>query len=350
MGKTSDCMETVNPYTSVTSERSDDTAVDNQSSKILSDPGQHWWLRVVTEPLLHFLLIGLLIFGLHSYIEKSVNPDDRNMIRVSPQMVNQIASTWERQWRRPPTDAELENLINSNIQEEVLYREALAMNLDQNDTIVRRWLVQKMDFLSRDMIPPVDPTDEDIKAYFESHQSDYVQPARISFTHIFFDADRRGLSAEDEAVAVLQQLNRADPVLDRAPQLGDRFMLNYDYTGQEPQDVRQYFGKDFADQLFELEQGRWQGPITSGYGLHLVRVTDRRDPEPAELETVYDDVQRTLIDERRQEANAAFYQALLAKYTVEIDENIQIEHPDLTVALANGFIRHSGAGFNIKGY
>ena len=311
--------------------------------------------RLIREPLVHFLLIGALLFGLHTYIHTTNGTNRSDVITVSPQLVNQLSKTWERQWKRPPTPQELQHLIESNVQEEVLYREALAMNLDQNDTIVRRWLVQKMDFLSRDMIPPVEPTDEEIKAYFESHSPDYLQPARVSFTHIFFDADRRGEHTQSDARAVLKQLNSQKPIPDRAPQLGDRFMLNYDYIAQEPLDVRQYFGKTFTDALFALEPERWQGPVESGYGLHLIHISDRRPEQPAELSQVYQDVKRTLMDERRIEANDAFYQALLSKYNLKIDDAVLAEHPDLKVALNGGFNRQAGslnrgAGFNISGY
>ena len=235
----------------------------------------------------------------------------------------------------------------------MLYREALTMNLYKNDTIVRRWLVQKMDFLSRDMIPPPEPTDEEIQAYFEAHREDYTQPARVSFTHVFFDKDARGADVQPSAQAVLVGLNQQG--IDRAPEQGDRFMLNYDYVSQAPLDVRQYFGKPFTDAIFALQPGSWQGPIESGYGLHLVRVTDRRDEQPAELADVYNDVKRTLMDDRRQEANDAFYQALINKYTIEIDDAILADRPDLKDALKDGFDRDtgalsSGASFNVMGY
>ncbi|MCG8366455.1 MAG: peptidyl-prolyl cis-trans isomerase [Pseudanabaenales cyanobacterium] len=312
----------------------------------------HWLIR---EPLVHFLLIGALLFGLHTYIHKINGANRIDLITVSPQLVTQLSKTWEGQWKRPPTAQELQHLIESNVQEEVLYREALAMNLDQNDTIVRRWLVQKMDFLSRDMIPPVEPTDEEIKAYFEDHSQDYVQPARVSFTHIFFNADSRGEQVNFDAVAALNQLNSDNPIRDRAPQLGDSFMLNYDYIAQTPLDVRQYFGKPFTDALFELEPGQWRGPVESSYGLHLIRISDRRSEQSADLSQVYEEVKRTLMDERRIEANDAFYQALLSKYTLKVDDSVLAEHPDLNVVL-EGFNRqaagalNSGSGFNILGH
>jgi peptidyl-prolyl cis-trans isomerase C len=338
-------------------------AVDNPSAAVnqngkgpetaTSQSPKSWLKRLVTEPLVHFLLIGAMIFGLHTYVERVVNPDDSYLIRVSPQLVNQVSTLWERQWRRPPTDDELKHLLEANVQEEVLYREALTMNLDKNDTIVRRWLVQKMDFLSRDMIPPLEPTDEEVQAYFEAHREDYTQPARVSFTHVFFDQDARGDETEPSAQTVLVSLNQSG--IDRAPEQGDRFMLNYDYVSQEPLDVRQYFGKPFTDAVFELEPGQWQGPIESGYGLHLVRVTDRRDEQPAVLADVYDDVKRALMDERRQEANDAFYQALIDKYTIEVDDTILADRPELKDALKDGFDRETGAlsngaSFNVMGY
>lgn len=251
---------------------------DQSAAEPESRPSPSWFHRLIRKPLVHFLLIGALLFGLHTYIHATNVANRSDVITVSPQLIAQLSKTWERQWKRPPNSQELQHLIESNIQEEVLYREALAMNLDQNDTIP-----------------------------------------------------------------------------DRAPQLGDRFMLNYDYVAQEPLDIRQYFGKSFTDELFTLAPQRWQGPVKSGYGLHLIRISDRRSEQPAELSQVYEDVKRTLMDERRLEANDAFYQALLSKYTLNVDDAILTEYPEMKVSLDSGFNRQAGslnrgAGFNISGY
>lgn len=311
-----------------------------------------WLQRFLKEPLLHFLLIGALLFGLHAYVEAAQTSEHPDVISVSPQMIDRLSTTWQRQWRRQPTAQELQNLIAADVQEEVLYREALAMGLDQGDAIIRRWLVQKMDFLSRDMIPPLEPTDEEIQTFFQDHRADYVEPAQISFTHVFLDEDRRQGQAETEAAVLLRQLQTQ--AVDRAPSLGDRFMLNYDYTQLEPLEVRQYFGAAFADQLFQLEPGTWQGPIRSGYGVHLVRITDRQEERLPDLAQVYDSVKQALMDQQREGLNQAFYDQLMEQYTVEINDSVLAEAPDLeqvleeklklrTASLSNG------PGFNLSG-
>ena len=231
------------------------------------------WSRSPWCTFIFILLIGALIFGLHTAVTTAHESDRSDVITVSPQLITQPSQTWERQWKRSPTDRELQHLI--------------------------------------------------------------------SFTHIFFDTDRRGPQAQTDAVAVLNQLNRETPSPDRAPQLGDRFMLNYDYVGQEPLDVRQYFGQPFTEALFQLEPGQWQGPVASGYGLHVVKVSDRRSEQPADLSQVYDEVKRTLMDERRIEANDAFYQALLSKYRLNVDDAVLAEHPDLNITFDQGFNRQA---------
>ncbi|UCD91330.1 MAG: peptidyl-prolyl cis-trans isomerase, partial [Desulfobacterales bacterium] len=241
--------------------------------------------KLYREPLLHFLIIGAMIFVVFSIANKNENTVSNNKIVVSKAEIERLSDTWSKKMNRPPTENELQGLIESYIKEEVYYREALALGLDQNDTIIRRRLMQKMEFLSNDLAEMNQPDESELIKYFVDNQNKYKIPARISFTHIYFSLDKRGAMALEDAKRVLAELD----VL-RAPERGDSFMLEYDFVQETPSEVARLFGSGFAEQLFALETNAWQGPIASGYGLHLVRISEKIDARMPELTSVIEKV------------------------------------------------------------
>ena len=274
------------------------------------------WKR---EPLVHFLLLGALLFALGAFLGGGAGGSRDRMIVVSERDVEWLSQAWQRQWRRPPTEEELAGLIDNHIREEVLYREALAMGLAENDTIIRRRLVQKIEFMTEDLIDQVEPTEDELGAYFEANPDDYRIPELRSFTHIYFSEDSRGEAAWSDAQRVLDDLSAMPTQPDRAPELGDRFMMQYDYPRRSQAEVAQHMGRDFAEDLFALTGEGWQGPLRSGYGIHLVRVAQVSDADLQELDEVRDDVRSDLMRQRRETANASFYDGLRSQYEVTID-------------------------------
>ena len=283
------------------------------------------WTR---EPLVHFLVLGALLFGLFALVNDEASSKSPNQIEITSADVDQLRERWTRQWNRPPTETELKGLIKSHIREEVLYREGLALGLDQNDTIIRRRLAQKMEFLAEDLADQVEPTDEELEWYFDRNQDQYLVPARFSFTHVYFSVDQRGDSTERDARRLLAHLQTNDATSLRASGQGDRFMLQYDFVGKTEQEVAKLFGRHFAERLLEVQVGSWQGPIESGYGLHLVRIHDKVEPRLPELNEVRDRIQFDLVSERRRETNKRVYQRLKARY------EIVVEDPAITWKLA----------------
>jgi hypothetical protein len=273
------------------------------------------WTR---EPLVHFLVLGALLFGLFALVNDEASSKSPNQIEITASNVERLRAGWSKQWNRPPTETELKGLIESHLREEVLYREALALGLDQNDTIIRRRLAQKMEFLFEDLADQAKPTDEELKGYFNQNKDKYRLPARFSFTHVYFSVDRRGDSAEHDARRLLAQLQISDaaplPVSDR----GDPFMLQYDFVRNTEKEVAKLFGRRFAEQLLEVQVGSWQGPIESGYGLHLVRIHDKVEPRLPELAEVLNRVQVDLESERRREMNKEIFEKLKARYEIVV--------------------------------
>jgi peptidyl-prolyl cis-trans isomerase C len=276
-------------------------------------------MKLLREPLFHFVALGAVLALTYGVATDKFSSGASRRIEITQSEIQFLASSWERQWRRPPTEEELLGLVEARVREEVLYREALAVGLDQNDVVVRRRMVQKMELLSQDLALLADPTDEELRSFFQEHREDYRVPPRISFSHVFFNADRRGPAVEEDARRVLAQIRAETPPPRRAPERGDRFMLQHDYSLRSPQQVQQLFGSRFAEALFELEPG-WHGPVPSGYGIHLVNVGERvasRIPDYGEIRD------RLVVDYnrmRRDRANEALYESLVSGYEVVIDE------------------------------
>ncbi len=271
--------------------------------------------KLYKEPLLHFLIIGALIFVLFSIVNKEESIESENKIVVSIAEIERLSDNWSKKWNRPPTERELMGLVDSYIKEEVYYREALALGLDQDDTILRRRLMQKMEFLSNDLAELNTPDESALNKYFLDNQEKYKLPAQVSFTHIYFSLDKRGAKAFEDAKNVLSELNTL-----RASEKGDSFMLQYDFVQETPFEVERLFGKGFAEQIFQLETDTWQGPIESGYGLHLVRVSEKVDSRMPELASVIDKVRTDLMFERRQKMNKEIYEKFKERYEIVVED------------------------------
>jgi hypothetical protein len=266
------------------------------------------------------LVLGTALLLVHAVASDVFSTDTSRRIAITESEIEFLATGFGRQWQRPPTEDELRALVDGRVREEVLYREALAVGLDRNDVVVRRRMVQKMELLSQDLATLADPTDQELQEFFQERQEEYRFPPRISFSHVYFNSDRRGASAEEDARHILAGLRAATPPPQRAPERGDRFMLQHDYARRSPLEVQQAFGARFAETLFDLELG-WHGPVASGYGLHLVYIGERVEGRIPEYEEIRDQLVMDYNRMRRDRANELLYQGLVSGYEVEIDED-----------------------------
>ena len=275
------------------------------------------WLR---EPLLHFLILGAMIFVLFSAVNKEERPLAGNKIVISTADMERLSVNWSRKWNRPPTETELEGLVESFIREEVYYREALALGLDRNDTVVRRRLMQKMEFLSNDLAELGTPDETALNRFFLEHQDKYEIPARVTFTHIYFSVDKRGARAASDARRVLSELETAPGTVLRASERGDGGMLPSVFTRETPFEVARLFGRSFAESLFQSEINAWQGPIESGYGIHLVRISEKIESRVPELAEVIDKVRNDWMYEQRQKMNEEIYARFRDRYEIVVEK------------------------------
>ncbi len=272
------------------------------------------WLK---EPLFHFLLIGAGLFALYT-ITADPDADRPNRITVKQADIDRIAAQWQQRRKRPPTAQEMKGLVDAYIREEILYREALALGLDKNDVIIRRRLGQKLEFMFKDLGEQVAITDEELREYYERNAERYREPARYTFTQVYLSWDKRGDKIEADAKALLDQLRAQSGPVDAAA-VSDRFLLDYEFEGQAEHQLTRMFGQKFAEEISKLEVGSWQGPIASGYGLHLIYIKERSEPRAPDLADVKDKVRWDLQNERSKTMDKAFYEELRRRYEIKVE-------------------------------
>lgn len=273
--------------------------------------------RLLREPLLHFFVLGAGLFALFAWLRGPLaDPPER--IHVDAMRIEQLAQGFARTWQRPPTQTELASLVDEFVREEIFYREALAMGLDRDDTVVRRRMRQKLEFLSEDIAPIADPDDAALASHHAEHADAYRIEPRIALRQIFVSRDQRGDDAPAHVQALLARL-ATDPGRD---EMGDASLLPASLPLVPLSDVRRTFGDEFAGDVAKLTPGHWSGPVETDFGLHLVFVDAWQEARASTLDEVRDAVRRDWLAVRRAEANEAFYQGLRARYEVKIEDSV----------------------------
>lgn len=276
--------------------------------------------RLLKEPLVHFFLIALAIFAMHGVVgDKSVPAPD--VIVVTASKIEQMGSVFTKTWQRPPTGSELKGLIDDHVREEILVREALALGLDKDDTVIRRRLRQKMEFLVIDEADAPVPTDEELNVYLKAHPGAFETDPVLAFQQVFLNPERQGDAIARNAASTLEALATV-PSTDPAS-LGDVTQLPpvVELTGKTA--IAQMFGGEFAEALDKAPVGQWIGPVASGFGLHLVRVTERKPGRLPALGDVRAAVMREWANDRRVALEDRRFAELLKRYDVTI-ENLAV--------------------------
>jgi len=276
--------------------------------------------RLLKEPLVHFLVLGAGLFVAYNLTPKSRGSGEPGKIVVTQGEIEHLASGFTRSWQRPPTSEELAGLLRDRVREEVYCREAIAMGLDKDDTIIRRRLRQKLEFVSEDIAAMAPPTDAQLETYFRAHADTFRVPQRFTFSQVYLNPQLHGDGEHlrRDASQLLAQLNQAGGKADLST-TGDAFLLDREFEGISVGEIGKQFGEKFAAQLSKIAVGKWQGPIESGYGMHLVLVRKHTEESLPALAEVREAVRREWENARRLEANEAFYQSLLKHYTVTIE-------------------------------
>jgi parvulin-like peptidyl-prolyl isomerase len=275
-------------------------------------------MQLLREPLLHFAVAGAMLFGGYSWLNNTrADTKAVEALRLGEGDVRWLKQTWSSQWLREPTAEELKGLTDELLNEKLLAREAEAIGLGEDDTIIRRRLAQKLKFLVEDTAQLVEPTEAELRQYYAANPTHFETPGRLSFKQVYFNPEHRRDAAAD-AKATLAELNAKGQA---EPSAGDRLLFGDSFDDTDELAVSGMFGADFAHAAFALEPGTWRGPVKSGYGFHLVFVSQHTPTALKPYEGVKDAVLAEWRSQKQSELSRDYLAELRKKYGVEPDDS-----------------------------
>jgi hypothetical protein len=273
--------------------------------------------KLVREPLVHFLVLGALLFAGYDLLNRNGEPAPGQIV-VSQGQLASLMESFTRTRQRPPTREEWDGLIRARVREEVYYREALALGLDKDDSVIRRRLQQKMEFISDDIAAQAAPTDAELNAYLQAHPDKFLVEQQFTFRQLYLHPEKHGATLARDAAQLLAKLNQPGGDTGIAA-MGDPFILDHNFTALPASEIAKQFGEAFTAKLGGIQPGHWQGPVESGFGVHLVFISERAGSRLPALAEVRDAVRREWDDARRLDAKQKSYQKMLDRYTVTVE-------------------------------
>jgi len=267
--------------------------------------------KLLREPLLHFLLIGAALFVVFGLANDSMPGNADNRIVITTGRIDQLTNIFTKTWQRPPTVDELKGLIDDFVLEEIYYRQAVAMGIDRDDTVIRRRLRQKFEFLTDEMAAFSVPTDEELGAYLAANADAFVRDTTYTFEQVYINPDQ--LAVDGQIAQQLSALRAGETTA------GDAGLLPAYFETTPARVVDSSFGLGFAASLDALPMAEWQGPVESGLGLHLIRLQARVEGTLPELSEIRQIVEREWANERRLDTRRVINDQLLGEYDVVIE-------------------------------
>ena len=288
--------------------------------------------KLLKQPLLHFLLIGAAFFLIFHLTTSNNNlKNDLKTLVVDKNSLVTFMQYRSKKFNQEEFEIKLENmpekelnnLIEEYVREEVLYREALGLGMDKDDYLIRRRMVQKIEFINEDMVDnSLKITQEDVNDYFNKNLDDYKIEPNATFTHVYFSKDKNGYEeARRLAENQVMLLNNNNVPFSDSVKYGDRFLYHLNYVEKTPEFVESHFGPEMAEELFRLEPSdtNWYGPYESQYGYQIVLLTDKKDEEIPAVEEVYDSIVQDLNYTLSNEAKEKSIQKIIDNYDVRIN-------------------------------
>lgn len=280
----------------------------------------------IAQPVVQFMGIGLLMFLINTYVLQADNNggEQEYEVYLNAGEVKSMQEVWTSKWQRPPTEVEMKGMVNQRVEESILFREAVKIGLDKNDDIIRQRLAQKLEFLSNDLARPDSATAKEVQEYFALNVKNYTTPQNITITQLFVDPKKHGASLEEEINIRLTKLKGLDAASNTIRKYGDQFLLQDYFPDKSQLELGKLFGREFAGNIFELETGKWLGPIASEYGAHLVYISNKNPAVIPELETVKELVIEDLQLEKQEKLNKLYIDGILSRYKVIVEEENEV--------------------------
>jgi hypothetical protein len=289
---------------------------------------------LLTDPLTHFVVLGALVFTAYQLLNPSVGPDPERVIVVDEPSLVEFVQYRSKQFDeqqalkrlRGMSGTAMTELIDEFVAEEALYRSAKRFGLEADDYVIRRRLVQKMDFMAEGVITPDSVVDDAVlQQFYANNHKRYFKPATVTFTHVFYGAQQRGtVAAQALAAATLVKLQKEAVTFTQAPQFGERFAYQLNYVERPQEEVADHFGEAMAGQLLALPvaANRWVGPLESTHGSHLVLVTNQQAGYQPEFSQVAAAVRQDYLAKQQQDLRRSFAQEIINTYELRIDPQL----------------------------
>ncbi len=260
--------------------------------------------KILRDPLLHFLILGGLLFFVYQVRNGS---DDDMTIRISNEQVELLKRQYQQTWMDEPSSEAADIMIESFVLDEIYAREAFKLSMHTDDPVVKKRMRMKMELLTDLLV--AQPSDEEIKAFYEANIQRYSEGHRFSFKHVYFENKR----TTTELASTLQRLRQGELVS------SDVSMLRGGYDNASMRAIQREFGGDFVNWLSQLDINVWQGPFQSPLGWHFVCLEISEEAPATPLEKVYQLVVEDVKAQQRQVFKSKQQQELLQQYRIERD-------------------------------
>ena len=277
--------------------------------------------KIFKEPLVLFIAAGIILYITYSAFNNYLNRD-KNVVFVSSQEITDLEKAWQSRMNRPPTPIERQGMIDNLVKETVMYKTALEMGLDKDDRVIKGRMVQKLEFLGNDLIRAPQPSEQDLLTFYDKNKEQYIPEEVISITHIFFNPDKREDETLMDADKALQALRLKGDFDGDVSGYGDTFMLQNYYPNRSELEIRKLFGTGFTESVFQLEPGKWHGPVLSGYGTHLVYVHSHQQSDAPSFVEVREVVKSDWMTDMQIKLNDKYIEGLMSRYEIVFEETV----------------------------
>ncbi|MVO18647.1 peptidyl-prolyl cis-trans isomerase [Parasedimentitalea huanghaiensis] len=267
-------------------------------------------MKILKEPLLHFLLMAVAIFAWFIAVDDSAPQTNQNVVEITATDLDLLATQFEKTWQRQPSEQERKKLTDGFVRQEILVREAIALGMDQNDALIRRRLQQKMEFFIASFAEALEPTTDELEEYYQTNSAKYEIGPKVAFLQVFLgDAPQ-----QQETTQILEQLRSG-----QSPgQLGKPTQLSLQVSLAADTRIDAMFGTGFAAAISAMPVEEWTGPVKSGYGYHLVFVEQKEAGHLPPLQDVQVGVVADWRTAKKMELMELQYEKLAARYTVHL--------------------------------